>query len=220
MSGLRSAGRPPGPHDDTLAKLLPAAQRLLLSEGGGALTPTRLHQETGVSRATIYRNWPSPADLVEAVLRHATAVMSQDPLGSGRDRPPNRSPGRRIDPDRDRIRLRRDLIGALDAVLARVGRDSADRCLLVAGLDYGLRSERVAQGTTSFVHALLTPVRSVVVEAIDGGLLDGSAADLVTELAAPVLAVGVIAGLEPGRGSPHAVVDQVLDRHLRHPVAS
>jgi hypothetical protein len=41
VTDTRPVARPPGPHDDTLEKLMPKALELFLEEGGGALTPGR-----------------------------------------------------------------------------------------------------------------------------------------------------------------------------------
>ncbi|BAL85723.1 putative TetR-family transcriptional regulator [Actinoplanes missouriensis 431] len=61
-------GRPAGPTSDTEAVVLTAALRLLLDEGPAALTAQRLFQVTGVSRTTIYRHWPTPGDVLAALI--------------------------------------------------------------------------------------------------------------------------------------------------------
>ncbi|MDH3684560.1 MAG: TetR/AcrR family transcriptional regulator, partial [Acidimicrobiia bacterium] len=122
MNAAARIGRPPGPHDDTLAKLLPVALHLFIEEGGASLTPTRLHRETGIARATIYRNWPDPADLIEILL--ATAI--------------EQPPGDEFQGD-----LRRDLHTAMD-LLRQQFEERPVRALLAACLDYGRRSDRVA----------------------------------------------------------------------------
>jgi AcrR family transcriptional regulator len=61
-------GRPAGPTGDTEAVVLAAALRLLLDEGPAALTAQRLFQVTGVSRTTVYRHWPTPAAVLEALI--------------------------------------------------------------------------------------------------------------------------------------------------------
>ncbi|MCP9624880.1 TetR family transcriptional regulator [Nocardia otitidiscaviarum] len=69
-------GRPAGPAADTEAVVLTAALDLLLTEGAGALTPQRLHAVTGVARTTIYRHWPTPRDVLAALI----AVAPHEPL--------------------------------------------------------------------------------------------------------------------------------------------
>lgn len=51
-----------GTHETVLTEGL----RLLLSEGTGAVTHARISTETGVARTTIYRHWPTRADLLVA----------------------------------------------------------------------------------------------------------------------------------------------------------
>jgi AcrR family transcriptional regulator len=48
--------------------VLTAALELLLREGAKALTPQRLHVATGVSRSTVYRHWPTPHAVLEALI--------------------------------------------------------------------------------------------------------------------------------------------------------
>lgn len=65
---MTRTGRPAGPASDTTATVLTAALDLLLTEGAGSLTAQRLHQVTGVSRSTIYRHWPTPTDVLAALI--------------------------------------------------------------------------------------------------------------------------------------------------------
>lgn len=51
-----------GTHETVLAEGL----RLLLEEGTGAVTHGRIAAETGIARTTIYRHWPTRADLLVA----------------------------------------------------------------------------------------------------------------------------------------------------------
>lgn len=67
-------GRPAGPAADTVTSVLTAALEILLTEGGPALTPLRLHQATGVSRSTIYRHWSTPTEVLAAILDVAPLV--------------------------------------------------------------------------------------------------------------------------------------------------
>lgn len=68
---MSKLGRPAGPAADTVTTVLTAALDVLLSEGGTALTPLRLHQVTGVSRSTIYRHWATPTDVLAALIEVA-----------------------------------------------------------------------------------------------------------------------------------------------------
>jgi AcrR family transcriptional regulator len=189
----RTTGRPPGPHDDTLAKVLPTALRLFLDEGGPALTPTRLHQETGVARATIYRNWPDPADLVEVMLEEAAEpalATSGPPTGD----------------------VGADLASAMDAVVDRF-RSGTARAFFAACIEYGRRSDRVATAAASFIASVLEPIHAAVGRAIDTGHLVGDVDELVTELAGPVVLENVLLGqpVDPARG--RRVVEHVVAHH-------
>lgn len=80
---MSKIGRPAGPAADTVTTVLTAALDLLLSEGGAALTPLRLHQATGVSRSTIYRHWSTPTEVLAALIEVAPPVdrvLSGDPV--------------------------------------------------------------------------------------------------------------------------------------------
>ncbi|MEV0459684.1 TetR/AcrR family transcriptional regulator [Catellatospora methionotrophica] len=65
---MTRTGRPAGPATETATVVLTAALDLLLAEGAAALTPQRLHAATGVSRSTVYRHWPSPHDVLAALI--------------------------------------------------------------------------------------------------------------------------------------------------------
>lgn len=187
------AGRPPGPHDDTLAKLMPAALRLFLEEGGAALTPTRLHQETGVARATIYRNWPEPADLIELMLARATTAPPEDNLTGD---------------------LEADLRAAMDVLRLRFERRPV-RPFFAACLEYGRTSDRVATAAELFIAGILNPFRTAMTAGVERGQIDGDPEELVLELAGPVVLEHVMLGRRVGRARARAVVDQFLDHHRR-----
>ncbi len=183
-------GRPPGPHGDTLAKLLPVALRLFLEEGGAALTPTRLHTETGVARATIYRNWPDPADLVEVMLDRAT------------ERP---------DPEAFGGELRADLHTAVGILLDRFEHRPA-RAFFAACIEYGRHSERVARTAEAFIDGILDPFRTVLAAAVDRGELDGDVDELVAEVSGPLILEHVVMGRTVSRDRARRLVDDLVDR--------
>src|SRR5689334_93416 len=51
--------------------ILAAAHDLLVREGPGAITHQRVAQQAGVGRATVYRHWAAPQDLLRDVLHTA-----------------------------------------------------------------------------------------------------------------------------------------------------
>ncbi|MEM9517505.1 MAG: TetR/AcrR family transcriptional regulator C-terminal ligand-binding domain-containing protein [Actinomycetota bacterium] len=194
MNDTRSIGRPPGPHDDTLSKLLPSALRLFLDEGGAALTPTRLHHESGVSRATIYRNWPEPADLIEVMLQFATAAPETElqPMGD----------------------MRADLQIAMEHLLFRFEHRPA-RAFFGACLEYGRQSERVSDAAESFVAGILDPFRIALAAAVEAGEVDGPVDDLLYELTGPPILRHVILGQTLTAPEGAAMVDRFVDAHTR-----
>ncbi|MEM9563460.1 MAG: TetR/AcrR family transcriptional regulator C-terminal ligand-binding domain-containing protein [Actinomycetota bacterium] len=192
MNPPRQVGRPPGPHEETLGKLLPAALRIFLSEGGAALTPTRLHRETGVSRATIYRNWPDPADLIEVMLQMATRLPEE--LTCTDD-------------------LRADLHLAMRTLLERFEQRPA-RAFFAACLEYGRRSEAVASTAEAFVAGILRPFHLVLAGGLDRGDIEGDLDTLVAEVAGPVILRHVVMGQTVTEAEGRAVVDNFCDHHL------
>lgn len=188
----KRVGRPPGPHDDTLAKLLPAALRLFLDEGGSALTPTRLFKETGVARATIYRNWPEPADLIEIMLEYAT------------------------DPPDDELfigDLAADLHTAVNTLLDRFEHRPA-RAFFAACMEYGRHSERIAEAAEAFIAGILAPFQTVIGSAVESGELSGATDDLVADVAGPLVLQHVVMGTNIGRDRGRQVVDNFLLRRI------
>ena len=185
----RASGRPPGPHDDTLGKLLPVALRIFLSEGGAALTPTRLHQETGVARATMYRNWPDPADLVEVMLRRAVEV------------PHDASPT---------TDLRADLQRAVRLLLDRFEHKPV-QAFFAACLEFGRRNDRVASVADEYVKGLLQPFSLAIGAALERGELRGPVDALVAELAGPLFLRHVLLGERITARDAREHVDRFLD---------
>ena len=190
-SAPKPAGRPPGPHDDTLGKILPTALRLFIDEGGTALTPTRLHRETGVSRATIYRNWPEPADLIEVMLERAT------------EQPPS---------DRFVGDVRKDLYTALDVLLYRFEHRPA-RAFFAACMEYGRNSERVEAASRAFIAGILSPFENVLRAALKAGTITGNLDELVSELAGPLVLEHVVMGKHVSKARARRVVDRLLEHH-------
>ena len=62
MAKRQGQGRPRDPRIDQ--SIRDSARQLLLDEGYAAVTMERVAKQAGVSKTTIYRRWPSKADLV------------------------------------------------------------------------------------------------------------------------------------------------------------
>ncbi|ROO60654.1 TetR family transcriptional regulator [Micromonospora sp. Llam0] len=59
--------------------ILTAARQLLIGEGPGAITHQRVAQEAGVGRATVYRHWPRPEQLLLDVMSGGDLPLFKDP---------------------------------------------------------------------------------------------------------------------------------------------
>ena len=59
-----------------------AIATLIVEEGAGSITHQRVAEVSGVGRATLYRHWPTPADLLYGALQEA-----EQPLLRPRDEP-------------------------------------------------------------------------------------------------------------------------------------
>lgn len=68
--------------DRTRRVVLEATAALIAEEGTGSVTHQRVAEVSGVARATIYRHWPAPVDLLRDVL-----ADSEQPLLRPRDEP-------------------------------------------------------------------------------------------------------------------------------------
>lgn len=59
--------------------ILVAARRLLLSDGPAAITHQRVAQQAGVGRATVYRHWSRPGQLLLDVMADADMPFFREP---------------------------------------------------------------------------------------------------------------------------------------------
>ena len=60
--------------------ILTAARALLLKEGPAAVTHQRVAQEAGIGRATVYRHWPQPDQLLLATMSGSDLPYFRDPV--------------------------------------------------------------------------------------------------------------------------------------------
>ncbi|MEM7094992.1 MAG: TetR/AcrR family transcriptional regulator [Actinomycetota bacterium] len=158
-------GRPTGPTDDTREQVMQAAFRLLASEGPAAVTPVRLHRETGVARTTVYRHWPTPDHVLRDIL---TQAIARHELG--------------------------DLTGDLDHDLRRAVRTLTDRfenrpvrTFFRATLETEPESPNARPVDQQYIEGLVAPVRDVLQGAIDRGEITGDAEALTSRLCGPLL---------------------------------
>lgn len=185
---MSKPGRPVGPAADTEEIVLTAALELVLTEGGSALTPQRLHAVTGVARTTIYRHWPTPRDVLAALISvapHQAAEPSGDPITD-----------LRAEVDLLCDRLRDKPVGAFLRALVTASSTDAE-CV-------PLRQR--------YVLDLLAPVRRSVraIGVTDEAEVDEAAMAIVS----PLLVDTLLLDRPAGRAGAHRAVDDVLARRV------
>ncbi|HET8776144.1 MAG TPA: TetR/AcrR family transcriptional regulator [Candidatus Limnocylindria bacterium] len=99
---MPATGRPRT--EGTDAAVLAAAMQLLAERGYDGLTMEGVAARAGVAKTTVYRRWPSRAELVLEVANQIAAPVRLTPTGDLR---------------RDLVSALRDIIGVLDAPIAR-----------------------------------------------------------------------------------------------------
>ena len=65
----------------TRIAVLSAARRILLDDGWDAVTHLSVAAAAGIGRATLYRHWPSRADLIRDVIRREAEMSHAAPVG-------------------------------------------------------------------------------------------------------------------------------------------
>ena len=124
--------------------ILDAALDLLVQNGAGDVTVSRIAQETGVARTTIYRHWPDQSHLVidtidSLVAPHTPTTISHD--------------------------LEADLITALSNLRARMTRRPF-REFFAALLDHANQDQTFVAAQRRFVNGVLQPLHDILTAAI------------------------------------------------------
>lgn len=181
VKGVTRPGRPPGPSPATTEAVLRAALALVLTEGASSLTPQRLHQETGVSRSTVYRHWPTPHAVLQALIEVAP---EPPPVPTGD--------------------LRADLHAAVDALCDRL-RDKPVAAFLRALVAAADADPDAAELRHRYVEDLLEPFRSVLRD-----LPAGRRDEVLAVVAAPLLVDALLLDRRPNRARAHRLADGAL----------
>lgn len=163
--------------------VLTAALDLLLGEGAGALTAQRLHQATGVSRSTIYRHWPSPAGVLEALIDVAPSPC--------------------VTPSGD---LEADLHGEVDALCNRL-RDKPVGAFLQALVAAASIDGAVVELRHRYVADLLAPFHQTLSAA---GVPRLVREDAVAAIVSPLLVDALLLDQPTARARAHRTVERVL----------
>jgi AcrR family transcriptional regulator len=181
-------GRPAGPAADTRETVLRAALDLLLAEGVGALTPQRLHEESGVARSTLYRHWPTPDDVVDDLL--LVAAQTEHPVPTG-----------------DVVA---DLEAALDALLWRL-RHRPVAPFLAALMSGPPDDAALVARRSRYVDTLLEPFHAAL-RSSTAPVPAAERDELVSLVAGPVLLTWLATGRPPTRTKARAGLAAALPR--------
>ncbi|MFD3869473.1 TetR family transcriptional regulator [Streptomyces sp. NPDC058623] len=181
---MTQPGRPAGPSPETEAVVLTAALELLLTEGAVSLSAQRLHAATGVSRSTIYRHWPTPREVLSALIRVAPRRAA---ALSGKVGPDLHA---EVDVLCDRLRDK-PVDGFLQAIVAGAAWDAT-----------------LAELRRRYVDDLLAPFRTALAPT---GLSGPALEDAVSAIVAPLLLDALLLNRPAARERAHRTVDTVLD---------
>ncbi len=124
--------------------ILDSAVNLLIERGPREVTASRVSQETGVARTTIYRYWPDQSGLLldavdTLVSPHAPTTITDD--------------------------LESDLLRALSNLRARMVR-RAFRQVFAALLGYANQEQRFVASQQRFVNGVLQQIRDILTAAV------------------------------------------------------
>ncbi len=125
--------------------ILDAAADLLVEYGAGQVTATRIAQETGVARTTIYRHWPDQANLLLDTIDSLVAPHSPTTLTND---------------------LATDLTIALSNLRARMTRRPF-RQVFSALLAHANQDQSFVAAQQRFVNGVLQPVSDALIAAVD-----------------------------------------------------
>ena len=141
--------------------ILDAAGDLLIQQGAGEVTASRIAQETGVARTTIYRHWPDQSHLLLDTIDSLVAPHAPTTLTNN---------------------LELDLITGLTNLRTRMNRHPF-RQIFAALLDLANQDQTLGAAQQRFVNGVLQPINDVLNAALERGDLS-SEVDLPKALAA------------------------------------
>lgn len=182
----RAVGRPRDPSADDA--IIGATLELIAESSFESLRVSDVAARARVSKATLYRRWPTKHDLVLAALRTTPPL---EPV--------------------DRGSVREDL-KTIFRQFIQIAEDAPVLSLLLALAAERLRRPRFARELDPFVAERTRPVQEALQRAIDRGeLARGAQSMLTSELIAGTLLLRLFFGGPSGKADVDALVDQVLD---------
>lgn len=129
-----------------------AGAGLLVEHGAGEVTATRIAQETGVARTTIYRHWPDQSDLLLDIIDSLIAPHSPSTFSGD---------------------LEADLTNALTDLRARMT-NRPFRQVFAALLGHANQDQTFVAAQQRFVNGLLKPINDALAAAVIRGDLHSS----------------------------------------------
>lgn len=158
------------------------ALAILVEEGSEALTHARVAERAGYSKTTLYRHWPTRADLAAAALSPLRNAEYREPTGD----------------------VRADLIRQLTAFRQAVLDLRLD--LVLSAMSQWATVDTMRQLRDEINAAGQRPIRRILEQVFEGPELDASISMLSGVIACPALMFGTV----PGPDVIEAAVDVVL----------
>ncbi|MFD6389015.1 TetR/AcrR family transcriptional regulator [Nocardia sp. NPDC060259] len=182
--------RPPDPRTvRSRDAALASARELLVEQGLAGLTHGAVAMRSGISRATLYRLWPEPADLVRATITWHIALAQSPPTGD----------------------LRADLLTELTGTRAMLHQPASEQAMRVL-IERAAVDPKFAEVKEALYRSGTRVVRSILADAVTRGDLP---ADLDVDLAVdqlhgPLFFRRLVAHRTFDLDYVHAVVDDFL----------
>ncbi|MGW6422758.1 TetR/AcrR family transcriptional regulator [Nocardia sp. NPDC055053] len=186
--------RPPDPRTvRSRDAALASARELLVEQGLAGLTHGAVALRSGISRATLYRLWPEPTDLVHATITWHIALAQSPPTGD----------------------LRADLLTELTGTRAMLHQPASEQAMRVL-IERAAVDPKFAEVKESLYRSGTRVVRSILADAVTRGDLP---ADLDVDLAVdqlhgPLFFRRLVAHRTFDLDYVHAVVDDFLHCRL------
>ncbi|MEU5405810.1 TetR/AcrR family transcriptional regulator [Nocardia asteroides] len=189
--------RPPDPRTvRSRDAALASARALLVEQGLAGLTHGAVAAHSGISRATLYRHWPEPADLIRAAITLHIDLARTSPTGV----------------------LRTDLLTALTATHAMLHEPASEQAMRVL-IERASVDPAFAQVKAALYRSGTSGARAVLTEAVARGELPaGLDVDLaVDQLHGPLFFRRLVAHRTFELDYVRAVVDDFLRGHPTDP---
>lgn len=196
MTGAKTGESRDNPRTERVRDIvLTAGCKLLVTDGGAAVTALRISERTGVARSAIYRHWPDAAalllDVVDRIARPRAEVSTTGDLEA-------------------------DLMTALRGLRARMQKRPF-RVVFGTLLDHANRDPRFVEPQRRFVEGMLAQLTGVLRDAIRRGLLPATLdiESAASRLAGPILTQHVLLRAKISDALIREVVGQFLASEVR-----